>query len=139
MIEDETILQKLVRQGILPGMEEFIPRYMIEYDLDGGVVSLFYDNESIRARFEAFHEENPHVYEAIVEKVKQAWLMGFTKWSINAIFEILRWNAAMETGTDEQWKLSNDFRACYARKVMEDFPLWLGFFEIRELRSQNES
>lgn len=128
MIEDETILQKLVRQGILPGMEEFIPRYMIEYD-----------NESIRARFEAFHEENPHVYEAIVEKVKQAWLMGFTKWSINAIFEILRWNAAMETGTDEQWKLSNDFRACYARKVMEDFPLWLGFFEIRELRSQNES
>ena len=89
---------------------------------------------SIEERFKKFHKENPHIYEKIVELA--LWLKGrgLQKCGIALIFERMRWNHAINTKADD-FKLCNDYRAMYARKVMEE-DLRLGeFFTVRERRS----
>ena len=38
------------------------------------------------------------------------------------LYEVLRWNYYLSTEGEEEFKLSNDFRAVYARKIMENEP-----------------
>lgn len=84
---------------------------------------------TITERFERFHEENPHVYDEIVRLARVARSRGRDRWSINGIFEVLRWSR-MVTGGDD-FKLSNDYRALYAREVMRREPDLDGFFSLR--------
>jgi hypothetical protein len=86
---------------------------------------------TIAARFERFHADNPHVYESIVATVQRLWRRGIRRYSINGIYEVLRYQHAMQTKGDT-FKLNNDFRALYARRVMEEYPQFRGFFETRE-------
>ena len=89
---------------------------------------------SIQQRFNLFHRENPHVYQAIRTLALSMKRKGHATWSIKAIFEILRWSYAMTT-TDQDFKLPNDYHSRYARLVMDQEPELEGFFETRELRA----
>lgn len=67
-----------------------------------------------------------------VSYARQAKKRGYERFSAKAIFERLRWYSQMETDTDEEWKLNNNFTALYARKAIEAFPEFNGFFQLRE-------
>jgi hypothetical protein len=56
---------------------------------------------------------------------------GREKWGIAGIFEVLRWNRAMQTDAPD-YKLCNTHRAFYARMLMEQEPELRGFFDLRQ-------
>lgn len=92
------------------------------------------DHESIQARFERFHEENPHVYELLVHLAREARREGIQKTSMSLLFEVARWTRMLKTNEDS-FKLSNDYRSRYARLIMEQEPDLSGLFETRPLTS----
>lgn len=98
--------------------------------------SLFDDarRRSIQERFEAYHAEHPEVYELIrlySAKVREA---GFDRFSIDAIFQRIRWYHHIEK-RDGDFKLNDHFRSRYARKLMDEDESFADFFEIRALKS----
>ena len=87
--------------------------------------------------FKTYHNQNLHLYRKILEVARQAKRLGFKQFSINSIYERIRWETA-ESGNDE-YKLNNSYRADYARKIMEEHPLeFSGFFKIRELKTSRK-
>lgn len=76
-----------------------------------------------------FHRENPHVLREIVQVCLRV-LPKRTHWSINAAFEVVRYNADITT-TGRTYKLNNNHRAFYARWIMRDVPALAGFFCTR--------
>lgn len=82
-------------------------------------------------RFRAFHEQNPDVYLKIVELARQAKDMGYSRYSIQTIWEIMRWHFGIEKRRGEEWTLNNNYRPDYSRLVMEREPDLEGFFETR--------
>ena len=79
----------------------------------------------------AFHRANPHVLREIVAVCLKMRGFGVRHWSINAAFEVVRYNAALQT-TGRAYKLNNNHRACYARWIMRDVPELATFFQTRE-------
>jgi hypothetical protein len=80
---------------------------------------------SIYSRFKKFHANNPHVYENLVRMAREFRRKGSNhnrKLGIGMLYEVLRWNYYLSTEGEEEFKLSNDFRAVYARKIMENEP-----------------
>ena len=87
----------------------------------------------IEEKFETYHKDNPHVYDLFVKFAKEAKGSGMTKFSANGIFERIRWFTNIET-TGERFKISNNYRPYYARKMMKEYPEFEGFFSIKELK-----
>jgi hypothetical protein len=91
--------------------------------------------DTIQHRFEKFHEANPHIYARLVEAARRLKAAGNTKIGIGHLVEdCIRW-AEERTITNENYKISNDYRSRYARKIMDENPDLRGVFEIRELVS----
>jgi hypothetical protein len=80
--------------------------------------------------FEKFHEENPHIYDLLVELAKEA-KEAHACYGIGGLFEVLRWNKTVKT-KDKSFKLNNNHRAHYARLIMEQEPDLKGFFNTRQ-------
>jgi hypothetical protein len=82
-------------------------------------------------QFETFHAENPHVYEHLRTLALNAKRKGLTV-GIAMLFEVLRWQYLMTT-TDvaSEFKLNNNYRAFYARLLMEREPELQDYFETR--------
>lgn len=91
---------------------------------------------SISEKFEEFHALNPHVYELFVRYSRMALDRGFERFSAKAVFERLRWHLNFETRGDDTFKINNNYTALYARKTMEEYPEFVGFFELRERISE---
>ena len=90
--------------------------------------------DSIQARFEKFNAANPHIYDRLVEAARRLKAAGKTKIGIGHLVEdCIRW--AEERTTGENWKISNDYRSRYARKIMEESADLAGIFEIRQLEA----
>jgi hypothetical protein len=101
----------------------------LQLNLDPIVVEI--DN-SIPARFIRFHSSNPQVYENLVALARQFnRKRNDAKLGIAMLYEVLRWNYYMSVDSVEEYKLSNDFRACYARLIMEQDPDLNGIFNTR--------
>lgn len=92
------------------------------------------EGRTIEERFESFHKLNPKVFDALVDLAMRAKAAGRKQYGIAGLFEIMRWNYMIETHGDE-FKLNNDYRALYARKLMVEVPALKGFFKIRVRRS----
>lgn len=90
--------------------------------------------ETIEERFEAFHAANPHVAETLAQMALELRRRGWKRYGIAALWEVLRFQRAMQTDSNEPYKLNNDFRALYARLLMQQYPELDGFFEIRARR-----
>lgn len=89
----------------------------------------------LEERFWRFHVENPDVFETLVKLARQAKAAGQTKYGVAALFEVMRWQHAMEKRPGEPFKLCNGYRAFYARLVMSSCADLAGFFDIREQRA----
>lgn len=93
--------------------------------------------ERIRHSFQRFHERNPLVYKALVEHALALKAAGVERYSIKALFEVVRYNAYLDTtDPNSPWKLNNNYTAEYARKIMKEHPILDGFFRTRECRSR---
>lgn len=76
----------------------------------------------IYARFLRFHSNNPEVYNNLVRLAREFRRVSHNhnrKLGIAMIYEVLRWQYFIAVDTDETFRLSNDFRAYYARLIME--------------------
>lgn len=87
----------------------------------------------IREKFEVYHTENPKVYALFVHFAKEARSSNKKVYSSKSIFERIRWHIDIETVGD-CFKLNNNYTAYYARKMMDEYPEFTGFFRVRELQ-----
>jgi hypothetical protein len=91
-------------------------------------------DDSIQARFLAFHEANPRVYELLCRFSRVVVDRGYERVGIKLLWERVRWEVMIETDDPDGFKLSNDFHSRYARLIMEQEPELAGLFRTRELR-----
>lgn len=89
-------------------------------------------NDRIARAFARFHADNPHVYEGLRKLALQVRRVGRDHYDIGALFEVLRFEHAIETTSGDGLKLNNNYRALYARLLMDQEPELDGFFQLRE-------
>lgn len=87
----------------------------------------------LEEKFETYHKENPQLYKLFERFAREALSSGYKTFSAYAIFERIRWHVAIETVGDP-FKLNNNYRPYYARKLMFDQPEFEGFFNTRSLQ-----
>ena len=89
--------------------------------------------DTLAARWEQFHRNNPHVLRAIIAIALELKGKGFKRCGMKLIVERLRWLHALRTCGDD-FKLNNSHSAFYAREAMRVEPRLAGFFQLREQR-----
>jgi len=81
---------------------------------------------NISNRFNRFHQANPEVYNNLVRLARDFRRRAQNHnrpMGIAMLFEVLRWNYYLSVDLgEEDFKLSNDFRAPYARLIMSQEP-----------------
>jgi hypothetical protein len=95
------------------------------------------DETELRDSYRRFHRGNPDVYLTLVS-LAHRWKERHPgrKCGIGMLYEVARWTIEMRT-TGEPLKLNNNYRAFYAREIMErEFDLE-GIFDIRRQRSED--
>lgn len=93
---------------------------------------------TLEQQFDAFHQANPHVYEHLRYMALDAARHG-RRLGIGMFFEVLRWHYAMNTNDPaSEFKLNNNYRAFYARLLMEQEPELNDYFETRIQRWQTQ-
>lgn len=90
---------------------------------------------SIQDQFEAFHAANPHVFDLLVKYTQRLRDSGRKHYSINAVFERIRWHLNVEIRGDEEFKLNNNYRSRYVRLLETEHPEFTGFYRTRELKA----
>jgi hypothetical protein len=92
-------------------------------------------DRTIQEAFDRFHGDHPEVETYLIALAYELRGKGYRRYGISALWERLRWHFQIEVGLGEDFKLNNNFRSRYARKIMQERPDLDGFFEIRELRA----
>ena len=92
------------------------------------------DEQGLKRKWWEWHKENPHVWDLFEKYTKQVIDAGYDNYSVNAIFERIRWHTDIETKGDA-FKINNNHRAYYARYFHVMHPEHDGFFRVRELKS----
>lgn len=83
--------------------------------------------------FRAFHEANPHVYQAFKQKAHEAKAAGVEKTSHWLIMNVLRWESGLQT-SGKEWRISNDHISIYARLLIWNEPEFEGFFDLHQMK-----
>lgn len=91
---------------------------------------------TIQQKFDEFHRNNPHVYDALVRLARQAQRRGHSKIGIELLFAIVRWEHMMTTTDQSGFKLNDHYTSRYARLIMEREPDLRGIFRTRKLTSR---
>jgi hypothetical protein len=92
---------------------------------------------SIQAAFESFDRLNPQVRLNLVVLARDLLSRGHRKIGIGMLFEVLRWQYAMHTADPaSDFKLNNNYRSRYVRRLETLYPDLVGVFEKRELRAR---
>tara|TARA_R110000751_G_scaffold94113_3_gene183651 strand:- start:1434 stop:1754 length:321 start_codon:yes stop_codon:yes gene_type:complete len=89
--------------------------------------------QNFMINFKKYDSENPQVWQGFRRLALQAKQKGFKHYSANGIFEVMRWQTGI-SGNDE-FKISNNYRPDYARKMMRLYPQFEGFFRVKELKA----
>jgi hypothetical protein len=97
--------------------------------------------QTIDQRFEAFHARHPEVWDLFVRFSLEIHDAGqrkqaLSRYGIAAITERIRWHYAVRPDIYEPFRINNDFRARYARRLMREYPQLTGMFHIRTLRAE---
>ena len=92
--------------------------------------------EEMRDQVSRFHHAHPEVFDLFVRFTMDRIHKGFKHYSVNAIFERIRWECDSIGGNDQAtFKLNNNYRAFYARRFMRMYPEHEGFFRTRKQTS----
>lgn len=81
----------------------------------------------------AYDDKNPNVWALFLKFAREMSLTGKRRYSAAMIVERIRWHTMVET-KDDNFKISNDFRAYYGRKLMAHYDEFRGFFTTKETR-----
>lgn len=86
-----------------------------------------------------FDAEHPIVWKLFVQFTLESVGRGFKQYSVNAIFERIRWKTDQpNTEGKTTFKLSNNHRPFYARRFMKDYPQHGEFFVLHEQTSRQQ-
>ena len=88
---------------------------------------------SLLNKFNDWHRDNPQVYELFKRFTFDAINRGHQRLSAWLIVGRIRWETSVVTHGDD-YKISNDYIALYARKFMHDHPEHDGFFKIKAMK-----
>lgn len=108
---------------------------MVQHDLFEAPAAGPRAGKTIQDRFEAFHRENPWVYDALERLVAEAVAAGRERVGIKMAWEAVRWREAGAT-TDREFKVNNNYHSRYVRLLIERRPEWAGLFELRAIKSE---
>jgi len=95
--------------------------------------------DEIEGAAKAFHLEHPDIWRLFVRFTNEAINRGFQNYSVNSIFERIRWETDMGGDGEIKFKLNNNYRPYYARWFMNTRPQYAGFFRTRELVSKHRA
>lgn len=91
-----------------------------------------FTQDHIEREFWEFHNTHPEVYYQIIDLARRWKSNGHSKLGIATLFEVLRWNSHINRERDGGFKLNNNYRALYARLIMEREPDLADIFATRE-------
>ena len=83
-------------------------------------------------KYEAFKEANPWVMPALLQMVYKLHIQGHTHYGIAALVEVLRYQHATTNDPTSEFKFNNNYRAFMAREIMQENPIFEGFFSTRK-------
>jgi len=95
----------------------------------------FHFRDSLQRRFEAYHQARPEIFDHLVKLCFEVKAMGFKRYGIGSLWEVMRWHFQIDKKMGDDFKLNNDYRSRYARLIVATYPEFDGFFEMRELRA----
>lgn len=90
--------------------------------------------DRIERKFNEFHANNPWVYDRLRDMALRLKRSGRTSYGIAALFEVLRYEYAIVTISDDGLKLNNNYRALYSRMLAQREPELRTFFLMRQRR-----
>jgi hypothetical protein len=85
----------------------------------------------IERAFIKFHADNPWVYDRLRGMALQLKRSGRDSYGIAALFEVLRYEYALQTVSNDGLKLNNNYRALYSRQLAQQNPELSEFFRMR--------
>jgi len=92
--------------------------------------------DEMKAQCQAYHKNHPEVWDLFVRFSKEIISKGYANYSVNAIFERIRWEMDVGGNGDSEFKINNNFRPLYARRFMKMYPDHDGFFRTRKQTSE---
>lgn len=93
--------------------------------------------DTVAQQFFKFHHEHPNVYKQLVNLAYQWKDAGHQQLGIATLFEKLRWEWHVGTIRDSSgFKLNNNYRAFYARLIMDENPELRGMFNLRAQKDE---
>jgi hypothetical protein len=93
--------------------------------------------DEMRDAVMSFHAQHPMVWNLFDRFTWDRINRGFKNYSVNAIFERIRWETD-QAQTKRDFKLNNNYRAFYARAWMKANPEYDGFFRTRVQTSKED-
>ena len=87
---------------------------------------------TVKQKWWAWHKENPHVYALFKRFTLQAISAGHKNLSAWLIINRIRWETSIET-KGEDFKISNDYIAFYARLWRAKYPEHKDLFSIKKM------
>lgn len=81
--------------------------------------------------FAEFDRAHPEVFDRFRSKARELLSAGHEHYSARTIFEVLRWESDLNPNRDGGFKIDNTFIPKFARKLIEQYPEFEGFFELR--------
>lgn len=85
-------------------------------------------------KFLLFHAQNPHVLDRLIGLAHELCAAGQTRLSIQMLFEVLRYETALQTSGD-QFKLNNNYSSYYVRLIQGVDPAIGDLFETRAMKA----
>jgi hypothetical protein len=92
--------------------------------------------KTIEERFQEFHTRHPEVWDLYVRFANELLAAGCQRYGIGALTERIRWHYATQPDGGEEFKINNDYRALYARALVQHDPRLADLFEMRERRTK---
>ena len=89
----------------------------------------------IDENFKKFHQDNPRIFELFHLYATQTKEAGHKRYSAKTIIERIRWHVNVETRTDDEFKINNNYTSRYSRLLEQTYPEFQGFLYKRKLRS----
>lgn len=91
---------------------------------------------TIEERFAEYDADHPDVFALFRRFAEELRGAGHPRYSSDAILHRIRWHYATSGSDATGFKISNDYTAMYARKLIEVDPTFEGFFTLRERPSE---
>lgn len=99
------------------------------------MTTLSTEPDTIQQRFEAFDAAHPevwHLFKRFADELRRA---GRRHGSADQIIQRIRWETSVNPEHDGGFKIDDRFSSRYARKLMDEYEWFRGFFHTRKLRS----